>query len=383
MFHPKTIAETPQEIEPGKRSVFEPLLVRKPDRIRQSGMVTRILSKMILIVTLIIANTAAALPNAPDFWWNQSVRSTPIHPDSAQQIATLVELGGFGFGALRIDFEIKVVKSNPHDKMLPVLAQPFGYYTPDGDPIGSLIPVPPDASIEGSRNMHCRTDTKDCHYIVKRGNTIYETWRASRSGNQLLARILVVWDLNKALPESSRGDHCTSADAAGFPIQPLLWNADEIAASLADDPSGSGNIGHAIRFILPNNRIANDPELGGRLGRLYVRPASHAGAPRGPKDSIAYGSRLRLRENFPTEGYKPAARVIINTMKVYGIALADGGNIALTAESDRYTKAKWSDIGINSRTFDRFPGGRAIKAGDFDVIDTGPRIPETYKCIRN
>ncbi len=363
--------------------MFECLDAWKIYRLGQTRPVKVVLSWLIFIVAMILANTATALPNPTDFWWNQSVRFAAIHPNSAQQIATLVKLGGFGFGALRIDFEIKVVRSHPRDRMLPVLAHLFGYYTPDGDPIGSLIPVPPGASIEGSRNMHCKTDAKDCHYIVKQGNTLYETWRASRSGNQLLARILVIWDLNKALPKSGRGDHCTSADAAGFPIQPLLWNADEIAASLAVDASGNGNIGHAIRFVLPNDRIASDPELGGRLGRLYVRPASHAGAPRGPKNSIAYGSRLRLRVNFPTDGYNPAARVIINTMKFYGIALADGGNIALTAESDHYTKTKWSDIGISSRTFDHPLRGRAIKASDFEVVNTGSRIAETYKCARN
>ena len=82
-----------------------------------------------------------------------------------------------------------------------------------------------------------------------------------------------------------RGDQCTSADAAGLPIAPLLFSADEVAA---------GSIDHAIRFILPNSRI--------RAG-VFVHPASHAGAPVGrPPRTVPYGARLRLRADYPVTG---------------------------------------------------------------------------------
>ena len=96
--------------------------------------------------------------------------------------------------------------------------------------------------------------------------------------------------------------------------------------------------------------MATDASLGGVAGRLYVRPASHAGGPSGPKGSVPYGSRLRLRADFPLTGYVPAARVILNTLKRYGMVLSDGGSIALTAESDLYTDTKWAELGINSRS---------------------------------
>lgn len=44
-------------------------------------------------------------------------------------------------------------------------------------------------------------------------------------------------------PDDGRGEQCTSADAAGFPMSTLLFTADEVYA---------GEINHAIRFILPN-----------------------------------------------------------------------------------------------------------------------------------
>jgi serine/threonine-protein kinase len=60
------------------------------------------------------------------------------------------------------------------------------------------------------------------------------------------------------------------------------------------------------------------------------------------------------------------------------MVLADGGNIALTAESDYYTTTKWADLGIDANEFYR--GGRKVEVSDFDVLDTGPRIAETYNC---
>lgn len=54
---------------------------------------------------------------------------------------------------------------------------------------------------------------------------------------------------------------------------------------------------------------------------------------------------------------------------------ADGGNIALTAQSDRHTTAKWNGL---LRATDL----QALKVEDFDAIDHGPVIPLTYDCER-
>ena len=128
---------------------------------------------------------------------------------------------------------------------------------------------------------------------------------------------------------AGRGDQCTSADAAGFPIAPLLFTADEVAA---------GAIDHAIRFILPNDRI--------RKRRLR--------APGDPRDGAAGGPAPTRRPTASTSGCAPTtrsttlptegARVVARAMQKYGMFLADGGNIALTAQSDRFTTAKWSGL---------------------------------------
>jgi len=70
-------------------------------------------------------------------------------------------------------------------------------------------------------------------------------------------------------------------------------------------------------------------------------------------------------------------------MQRYGIVLADGGNVALTAESDLFTTHSWSDVGINSRTFDQQVPSAPVRVEDFQVLDTGARIIETYNCVRN
>jgi serine/threonine-protein kinase len=284
---------------------------------------------------------------------------------------------------MQIDFSLHVVHAPPGAPTRTIVSHPQGYYSPDCEELGTEMPVPPDAAIEGESGLDCDNLDKDCHLLVVQGDTLYEAYRVTANGDdELESQCLAIWQLDVIYPPQGRGEHCTSADAAGFPMAPLMFNADDIAAELDADPTGGGDLGHAIRFIIRNRRMASDEALGGVDGRLYVRPASHAGGPSGPVNSIPYGSRLRLRSNFPLDGYNPAARVILNTFKRYGIVLADGGNIALTAESDLYTDTSWDDLDVNSRIFDLTPNAQDVDITDFEVIDTGPRIAETYECVR-
>jgi len=315
--------------------------------------------------------------------WNQDISGAAVHSDSATMISTLAGLGGFGNGRMQIDFSLRVVHAPPGSPTRTTVSHPWGYYDPDCEPLGAEVPVPPGAAIEGEAGMVCDNLNNDCHLLVVQGDTLYEAYLVTEaSATEIETQCLAVWYLGAQYPPEGRGEHCTSADAAGFPMSALLFNADEIQASLDLDPTGGGDLGHAIRFILPNARMANDPGLGGSSGRLYVRPASHAGGPSGPVGSVPYGARLRLRPTFPVDEYPPPARVILNTFARYGIVLADGGTVALTAESDFYTTTKWSDLGIDSRIFDLTPGATDVTIDFFDVIDTGPRIAETYDCVR-
>lgn len=317
--------------------------------------------------------------------WHQNISQAPVHPQSSSMITSLTNLGGFGFGRMQIDFGMRIVRAAPGAPTRTIVAFPDAdeYYAPDCEPIGTAMPVPANATIEASSNLTCDNDNEDCHLLVVQENVLYEAYRANASGGSgMQAQCLAIWKLDRIYQPSNRGEHCTSADAAGFPIAPLLFNADEVFTATQ---ISNGDLGHAIRFILPNARMASNDPLPNTTRRipLYVRPASHAGGPSGPTTTIPYGSRLRLRADFPVNLYNPAAQVILRTMQRYGIVLSDGGNIALTAEDDLYTTRKWSELNIDSRTFDQDVPGTPVRVQDFSVIDTGERIIETYDCVRN
>lgn len=57
----------------------------------------------------------------------------------------------------------------------------------------------------------------------------------------------------------------------------------------------------------------------------------------------------------------------------------DGGNIPLTGQSDRHTKAKWKDL-LEDGTHALF----GIEPQDFEIIELeGDPIELTYDCVRN
>ena len=338
---------------------------------------------------LCLNGIASALPLPqlhPGSPWYQRVDQAALHPNSATMISTLSGIGGFGNGRLQIDFSMYVLYAGTGTPTQPIIEIPSGnpddaYYEFDCEPLNSPVPLPAGGAIEGQPGYSCDNLDGDCHLLVVQGNEIFEVYRANVTAQGLESQCLARWRMDALYPATGRGEHCTSADAAGFPMAPLLFNADEVfAATQVPD----GDLGHAIRFILPNARMARDDSLPGAvLGRLYVRPATHAGGPNGPSGSVPYGVRLRLRADFPMTGYNAAAQVLLRTMQRYGMVLADGGTVALTGESDRYTTHSWAELGIDTRVFDLTAGAQKVFASDFQVIDTGPRIAETYDCIRS
>ena len=343
--------------------------------------------RMWIVALCLVASLDVRAASAPRFpsgaIWHQDISAAPVHAESAQMINTLDGLGGFGFGRMQIDFSLHVrqIAAGEHPPRLPLQAHPDDYYLPDCDPLSTLVPVPADAAFEGQDGLACDNENEDCHLLLVEGPILYELYAANLVDGHLQTMCLARWDLTRVYPTQGRGEHCTSADAAGFPIAALLPNADGVAAAVS---LPDGDLGHAIRFVLPNARMASDASLGGSSGRLYVRPATHAGGPSGPAASVPYGARLRLRADFNLAGYPPAARVILRTMQRYGMVLADGGNVALTFESDRHTTAKWDDLDIGPHIFWNGTAGdlTPVKVSDFAVIDTGARIPETYDCAR-
>jgi len=228
-----------------------------------------------------------------------------------------------------------------------------GYYSPDCD--FAPVPLPVGGKGEGVDNYECGVGSDDCHLFVYQGTRYYELYKSNISGGlatggNFSSMCLVIWDLTKdywapaSPPNFSRGDGCTGADAADLPMAPLVLTKADIT---------SGNIKHALRFTIDNNRIAAD---------VYVHPATHFGGPTGGTDMMPYGARLRLRADYPLASLpNDNARTVAKALQTYGMYMADGGNIYISATVDA------SDV-INNSILS------ALKPIDFEMVDGGARL---------
>jgi hypothetical protein len=286
--------------------------------------------------------------------WNRPIHDAAKDAESDTIIAALEERG-WGAGRLQIDYSIDVLCA-PKGTPLRSFERNDDFY--EGDCDYAEVPVPADGHLEGEQGYVCESDG-DCHLIVIAPDTnkLYEQWRVNIDGDGYSGGCLAVWELGREYGPGLRGDQCSSADAAGLPIAPLLFDADEVAA---------GEIRHAVRFALPNSHLRN---------RTYVRPATHAtGAAMAGEDGVPYGARLRLRADYPLESLpSEGARVLARALQRYGMILADGGNIALMGQDDRGTTAKWEGLlGPHDLT--------SIQPDDFEMVAGGERIAWTGDC---
>lgn len=289
--------------------------------------------------------------------WYQDISSAALDTQSSAVINWLQGMGGWGTGNMQIDFSINVLmadQTTPFKTFTPT----SDFYVPDCDL--AQMPVPAAGALEGETGYQCVSDG-DCHLLVWYAptRTLYEMWRANIVNQTFDGGCLAIWDMNQPYNPLGRGEQCTSADAAGLPIAPLLFSADEVSA---------GQINHAIRFILPNARIRHS---------TYVHPATHAtGTASGGASAPPYGTRLRLRADFPLDSLpNNGARTVARAMQHYGMFLADGGNIALTAQNDSFTTAKWSG---QLSSHDLFK----LKVTDFQMVAGGTRYTFTGDCVR-
>jgi len=287
-------------------------------------------------------------------FFNADVSALPKAGNSAAIISALTAAGGWGnANKMQIDFAIDVLQA-PAGTPMRTFVPTEDFYSPDCD--HAAMPVPAGGNLEDETGYACTGDG-DCHLLVfdSAAKKLYEMWRANITST-FEGGCLAVWDATKTYAAGLRGDQCTSADAAGFPIAPLLFTADEVKA---------GHIDHAIRFILPNNRVK----------RGFVHPASHGTSTTGGANAPSYGVHFRLRADYPIANLKPGAQVVARAMQKYGMYHADGGNIALTAQSDRHTTAKWSGLlGATDLS--------ALQVSDFEVIDHGTPLALTGDCNR-
>jgi hypothetical protein len=285
--------------------------------------------------------------------WNESIENAPKDSQSDTIISAL-QKRNWGAGRLQIDFSIDVLCASPSTQTR-AFEKTENFYDDECD--DQPVPVPSGGHVEGEDGYEC-TGGGDCHLIVIQQDTLYEQWVASiDSQNNYTGGCLAVWDLTRDYPDTLRGDQCSSSDAAGLPIAPLLFDADEVA---------SGEIRHAVRFALPNTHLRN---------RTYVRPATHAtGAASAGADGVPYGARLRLRADYPLADLpNEGARVLARALQRYGMILADGGNIALMGQDDRNTQHKWDGL-LAPRDL------QMIQPQDFEMVEAGQRLTWNGSC---
>jgi hypothetical protein len=295
--------------------------------------------------------------------WMKDVSCDPVDPSSKTITDAMVAAGGWGPGATKfqIDTSLVVLHADAQTPMKP-FTQAQGYGLPDCD-VFSMLPLPAVGNIEGTAGYTCDVANSDCHLLVDYPptHTLYEIYQATDNGNGgIVGGCGVLWDTSKTYPDNLRGDQCTSADAAGFPMSAMLPDADEVF---------SGAVTHAIRFALPNAEI--------RKG-VYVHPASHAGGPSGGPNLPPYGVRMRLRPDYPVASLaSKGAQVLARALQKYGMFLSDGGNIPLMVQADTYTTHKWTDVNLDTHSL------FGITPADFQVVDLGPTVTLTYNCVRN
>ena len=339
-------------------------------------------SRATLLVALFACGTlqAAGIPRfvQPTAIWNLDVTNAPKRLNSAQMMthleaiaATHPQSGKWGDNRGNVDFQIDfsfyVLHATNATPVKPIVAFPslVDYYSPDcEDPASSFrFPVVPGGGIEGTAPpaYSCDTNNNDCHLLTVNdtSNVLYESYYTdSVDASGIHSICALSWDLKKIYPRYGRGEHCTSADGAGFPIAPLLFNADEVWAAA----QAKGDLGHAIRWIIGNERMQQN---------THVHPSSHGTSATSDTDvnAVPYGSRLRLKSTFNVNAFSTneSVRVLLRTLQKYGMFLSDGGGIPLTAEADDFTTHKWSDPDVNIDSHSLF----GIKPTDFDVVEAG------------
>ena len=297
----------------------------------------------------------------PDAPWNQSVRDTCVDPGSDAVIQYLqavvdgsqtfrIDMGRsaepYGFHPLLADDSVAERPFTPTENFFAIACDE------------AEVPVPADGRLEGELDYQCQSDG-DCHLVVHDTAEclLFEMWKAHDPLASFPGGCLAVWPTDSVSPDL-RGLSCTSADAAGLPIVPLLVTPGEVRR---------GEIRHALRFILPNNAVQR---------RIYARPSTHNpltvgnhGQPAdGPAGSAPppYGVRLRLRADFDDSGLSPAARAMAQALKEYGMIHADGGNVTFIASNDHFSDASWDDPDIYLGPNDLRDAGLAWT--DFEVV---------------
>ena len=280
-----------------------------------------------------------AIAFSPDSEWNQRVDFTPLLDGSAAIIdkiapntALHADFGSGRFQGGKIGIPYIVV---PEDQKLVKFIEKL--YADEGD--NGPFPIPKNAPIEFDSDRHVIIIQQDSTAPNGLGRLI-EIYKAKFDGKRWMG-YAAEFDLQGG--DHQRPDGWTSADAAGLPIFPGLVRYDDVSNAVDEN----GTLGHALRFTLTQALTAMD----------YVGAASHtADSLDGP---APFGMHVRLRADFQMPANaSPEVQVIINTMKMYGMILADNGSDwFVSGTPDKH----WDNEALRVLA--------EVKGGDFEIVD--------------
>ncbi|MEZ4401487.1 MAG: hypothetical protein R3B06_15790 [Kofleriaceae bacterium] len=319
--------------------------------------------------------TLAGCPLLPvDHVFNTPIDALPVHPQSAAFIATIggtrrvhLDLGtqtdqqaddfyGIPFNVVRgsqlVWPTVAFVSADPgldwdaraESDCAVGAAHTFAQPCTAAAAPAPLLPIPPDALIEGGVNRAADQQPYGDHHVLVVDRDTCWLWE----GYHVYSPAVGVWNIYGSAGFDLRSNALrpadwTSADAAGFPILPLLARADE---------ASTGEIKHALRFTIQSSKIR----------AAYSWPARHLTGSATSPNLPPMGQLFRLKASVTIPAnYTPQAKAILGAMKTYGMYIADGG-------SDMYVtgdpSAAWSDA-----TFSQV---QALTAADFEAVDLAP-----------
>ena len=207
-----------------------------------------------------------------------------------------------------------------------------------------LFPIPATPLVEGGIVTDPAQPYGDHHILLLDADTcslweLYHAYPDPKGGWDIFGSAYFDLKSNALRPEG-----WTSADAAGFPIMPLLLRADE---------ASSGSIRHALRFTIDSSKIRTE----------YTWPARHlTNNGTGAASLPPMGQAFRIKSSYviPTQ-FNSQSRAILQALKTYGMYLADGGS-SMYIQGE--PSASWED--------DTFSQVQSVSSSEFEAVDLSP-----------
>ena len=306
--------------------------------------------------------------------WYKDVSASAVAAESASIVSAIGSAGGWGLSNhFQLDFSAALIHGDASTRR-EVWVQPRDASDPNEyDPTESdlvsgnrawSVPMPAGGKLEGESGYDCPVTSSglrknDCHLTVVDDSRhllieLYSAGWDAASGKWFVTQESA-WNLLHSYGAAERGRGCTSANAAGLPQGPGVIGIRETQAA-AREPGGY--LRHALRFALPPDRIR----------RAFVAPASHTQTEATSSGGPPFGARLRLKASFDESRVSSAGgKVVLRTLKKYGMVLTDGGQTILTADDDTFTRQGDASLvwGSTLRPLDL----DGLLPSDFEVVD--------------